>query len=103
MDDTVVLGGNIELSGFSELDGGSMIILKKVVGNYAKKFSERCSKFEKLSVNMKTVHEREKSEKYELHAKLLDNGNPSTSEVTDRNLFFALDSVLKKIENMIST
>lgn len=102
MEDAVVLGGNIELSGFSELDGGSIIIIKKVVGNYAKKFSERCSKFEKLSVTMKRIHEREKSEKYELHIKLMENGKPITAEITDRNLFFALDSVLKRVEGMIT-
>ena len=100
--DIVELGGHIELSGFRELDGASMIILKKIVGSYAKKFSESITDFEKLSVNMKKVHEREKSEKYELHAKLVAGGRQFNSEVTDRNLFFALDKALKKVEKEIA-
>ena len=34
------LGGNIELAGFKELDRDSMVVLKKIVGNYAKKFAK---------------------------------------------------------------
>jgi hypothetical protein len=34
MEDNVLqLGGNIELSGFSNLEGGAMIVLKKIIGN----------------------------------------------------------------------
>lgn len=35
--DTLELGGNIQLTGFSELNGGQMIVLKKIVGNYCEK------------------------------------------------------------------
>jgi len=102
MDDNVLqLGGNIELSGFSEIDGGAMIILKKIVGNYAKKMADRSSNFEKLSLTMKSVHEKEKSKKYELHAKLIDNGKAHTSSTVDRNLFVAIDSSLKAIMNSL--
>jgi len=101
MDDTVELGGNIRLTGFSELDGGSIIVVKKIVGSYAKKFSERCKKFEKLTLTLKTVHKKEKSEKYELHAKVADGGKDYNAEITERNLFFALDTVLKKLEREI--
>ncbi|MCP3682557.1 MAG: hypothetical protein GY861_07685 [bacterium] len=101
-EDKVALGGSIELSGFKEIDGGSMVVLKKIVGNYAKKFSEVCGKFELLSVNMKKVHEKEKSEKYEIHVKVTDNGSQFNSEVTDMNLFFAVDKALKKVESEIS-
>lgn len=101
MADTVELGGNIELTGFSDLDGASLIVLKKIVGNYARQFSEKFKKFEKLSLTMKKVHEREKSEKYELHAMIIDGGKNYNAEVTDRNLFFVLDKVLKKVEKEI--
>jgi hypothetical protein len=100
--DTTSLGGNIQLTGFKDLDNSSMIILKKIVGNYARRFSEICQKCDLLHLTMKAIHEREKSEKYELHAQLLAKGQSYNSEVVDRNLFFALDSVLKKIENEIS-
>ncbi|MBR9691262.1 hypothetical protein GOV06_00590 [Candidatus Woesearchaeota archaeon] len=97
-EDVLNLGGNIELSGFSSLDGGTMIVLKKIVGNYARKMSDQAGNFEKLSINMKTVHDNQ----FEMHAKMLDNGKAVNSSVTDRNLFVAVDSALKKIINEIS-
>jgi ribosome-associated translation inhibitor RaiA len=97
--DSLQLGGNIQLTGFSALDRGQMVVLKKIVGNYAKRLSQISSNFEELSLTMKPVHETEANKMYELHAKLMDNGKPIVSEITDRNLFVAIDSVLKKIEN----
>ena len=102
MDDNVQLGGNIELAGFKDIDGASMVVLKKMVGTYARKISEITEKFETLHITMKTVHGREKSEKYEIHAKVIDNGKPIVSEVVDRNLFIAIDNSLKKIIKEIS-
>ena len=100
-EETLELGGNIKLSGFSALDRDSMVVLKKIVGNYARKFSETCSDFQSLNLRMKVVHETEKSEKYELHAMVVDGGKQHTSEITDRNLFFAIDKVFKKIQAMV--
>lgn len=89
------LGGNIELSGFRELDGGTMIILKKIVGNYAKRMSSMRTGFKGLSLRMKTIHDNQ----FELNAKMVDNGQAITSSVVDRNLFVAVDNSLKKIMN----
>ena len=102
MDDIMQLGGNIDLSGFREIDSVFMIVLKKIVGNYAKRMSELSKNFEKLSLTMKPVHQTEKSELYEIHAKLMDNGKLFVSEVTERNLFVAVDNALKKVINEIS-
>ncbi len=96
--ETLKLGGNIELSGFRSLNGGQMIILKKMVGNYARRLADRSSNFELLHLHMKTVHERETSELFEIHGKLIDNGKHSISKVTERNVFVAVDSALKKLE-----
>ena len=46
MSDALQLGGNIELSGFREIDPASMVIIKKIVGNYARKFSDHFDGFE---------------------------------------------------------
>ena len=100
--ETLELGGNIQLTGFSELDGGQMIVLKKIIGNYARKLTESCNNFEQLSVTMKSVHETENSRTFELHARLMDNGKPIVGEVSDRNLFMAIDKVLKKVESNMS-
>lgn len=101
MSEPLELGGNIVLSGFGDIDGSSMIIVKKMVGNYAKKFSEVANNFESLHVTVKPVHKVENSSKFELHAKLIANGKPIVSEATDKNLFVVLDTVLKKVESLV--
>ncbi|MBW2997762.1 hypothetical protein KY349_05470 [Candidatus Woesearchaeota archaeon] len=98
--DNIVLGGNIELAGFKELDGGSMVILKKMIGNQVRKMSDTAENFEKLTVTMKKVGTG--NNKFEIQAKLMDNGKPFTSEVTDFNLFFTMDKALRQILNQIS-
>lgn len=94
---TLVLGGNIQLTGFRELDPATLIIVKKVVGNFVKHISTVAA-FQNLNITLKSVHEREKSEKYELHAHLKTDNNIHTSYVVERNLLVGLDSVLKKVE-----
>ena len=101
MDDLMQLGGNIELSGFRDIDGASMVVLKKIIGNYGRKLSEISDKFEALKIAMAT-NETEKSEKYKIHAQLMIDGKSVVSEVAERNLFVAVDSTLKKIESQIS-
>ncbi|MFH0978364.1 MAG: hypothetical protein V1837_03615 [Candidatus Woesearchaeota archaeon] len=100
--ETLQLGGNIELTGFSEVDPATLVVLKKIVGNHAKRFSTVAKDFEKLHITLKNVHKQEDSQKYELHAKLDAGGKSYVAEITDLNLFFVLDKVLKKIENEIS-
>ena len=99
MDEEIKLGGSIELSGFRSIDSSSMIVIKKIIGNYVKRITELTKKLEKLHITLKPIHEREKSEKYEVHAKIIDGGKVYASEITDRNLFVAIDGVLKKIIN----
>lgn len=96
------LGGNIELSGFREIDGGSMIIVKKVVGSYVRKFNERLDNLQSFSLNMKKVHENEENAIFELHGNVTDNGKTHSAEITDRNLFVAVDGIMRKLENSIS-
>lgn len=100
MTDTIELGGSIRLSGFGEIDGGSMIIVKKIIGSFVKKISERNDKFQSLAVTLKKVHGTEESEssgKYEIHAKLVAD-KLYNADVTHMNLMFAVDKVLKKVE-----
>ncbi|MBU0615168.1 MAG: hypothetical protein KJ601_03685 [Nanoarchaeota archaeon] len=99
--DILDLGGNIELSGFSGLQPAELDVVKKIVGNHAKRISDVCTNFEKLSIYMKTVHSTEASKKFEIHAKLLDNGKHSTTEVVDRSIFAGIDSALTKISKIV--
>ena len=96
MVETIKLGGNIELTGFSELDGGSMIILKKIVGSYARKFSDSLKDFEKLALEL-----NEQGNELEINAKLVVGGKETSVNTKDKNLFVALDRVLKELEKNI--
>ena len=99
MSDETELGSNVQLTGFRDIDSSSMAILKKNIGNHIKRISELTKNMEELRITLKPIHEREKSEKYELHAKVVDDGKVYASEVVDRNLFVAVDSVLNKLVN----
>ncbi|MBW2979277.1 hypothetical protein KY307_01330 [Candidatus Woesearchaeota archaeon] len=92
---TIQLGNKIELSGFSDIDRQSMTILKKIIGNYVNKMEAASKNFEKLYLRLKKIHDK----KFEIHAKLMDNGQAITAESTDFNLFVCTDAVLKKILN----
>jgi len=102
MVETLQLGGSIELTGFSDIDPATLVVVKKIVGNHAKHFSSIVQNFEKLHLTLKPVHQQESTHKFELHAKLNGNGKTYNAEITDINLFFTLDKVLKKIESEIS-
>ncbi|MDO8556439.1 MAG: hypothetical protein Q7R96_04685 [Nanoarchaeota archaeon] len=89
---TLELGGNISLSGFSELEPATLIVVKKMVGNYTKKIAERSQDFQSIHIDMKKVHEKN----HEVHVKV-NADKVYNSEVVDFNLFFALDKALSKV------
>ncbi len=100
MEETYNLGEHIELSGFKDVDRESMIILKKMLGNFARKMLDRKEGFEKIKLHLKMTHETEGSVKFEIKGNLIVNGKTDSVEAIDRNLFYAVDTVLKKLENM---
>lgn len=102
MEETLELGGNIELKGFGSLDKPSLVIVKKIIGNYAKKFSEKDKDFSKVTLTLKGVHEREGGGKVEVQGKLITGGRTANAEVIERNLFSAIDNILKKLEHEIA-
>ncbi|MBL7050980.1 hypothetical protein ISS04_02330 [Candidatus Woesearchaeota archaeon] len=87
--DTVTLGGGIELSGFKAVDFGTMVVVKKIVGSYTRKFSDGNKDFEKISVVL---------DGKKITAELTVGGKAKTSKVEEDNLFVALDKVLKGLE-----
>ena len=91
------LDANIEIAGFRDVDDSSMTIITSNLNRHARKLSTHCKNLEKLHITMKKIHEREKGEKYDIHAKVLDNGKVYTSQVVDRNLFAAIDEALEKL------
>lgn len=102
MEDVIQLGGSVELSGFRDLEKINNAVINKIVGNYTSRYSDLSSNFEKLHLQLKKVHKTEKNYLIELHARAISNGAVLTSKVEDRNLYFALDKALKKIEAEMS-
>ncbi len=93
----IELGGNITLVGFKEIEPAELIVVKKIVGGYARKLSDTVENFESLSMTLKEIHKTPKSQKFEIHGKVLAGGKSYNSEVVERNLFVVLDSTLKKL------
>ena len=90
MDEPVRLGGNIELFGVDSIDGASMIVLKKIIGTYACKFSEK-------GLDRLSVYFGEK----EVRVEAVSQGNTVTSAASHSNLFFSIDNALKGIEKQL--
>lgn len=98
----IELGGNITLIGFKELDYAEMVVIKKIVGNYARRFSDR-EQINNLTLSLKQIHHTsEDSSKFEMKAKVDVNGTIYNSDLVEYNLFIALDSIMKKLETQIN-
>ena len=86
----ITLGGNIKLDGFDELDPGMLIVVKKMVGLFAKKVSENIGELEAFDVVMD-------DKKITVKAKSKDKELEESSK--EDNLFMALSAALKGIED----
>jgi len=87
----IELGGNITLDGFTGRDYAELIVVKKIVGRYARQLSDAHSGFENLTISLKTAQPG----KYGLSASCIINGKEAQELCTAQNLFIALDSALK--------
>ena len=90
----IELGGNIKLIGFNDLDPASLIVIKKITGNYERKISEKVnSNLDELSLELKN------DAKKNINSSLKFKDKTFNAEVDDNNLFYALDKVLAKLLN----
>ncbi len=87
------LGGNIKLDGFNDVDASTLIIIKKIVGNYAKRIQEETSPFQELLLHLIS---QEDPKQINIQARLIGEKNCDT-KVSDCNLFFAIDKALSQI------
>jgi len=90
MDSAVRLGGNIELFGVENLDHATMSVLKKIIGMYARKFSEKG--LDRLFVSFAQG---------EIKIEAVSQGNTVLSSASHSNVFFGVDAALKEIEKQI--
>ena len=89
--DTMQLGGNIELNGFNELERSKLVVIKKIIGNYAREFSDK-TQFSKLSLNM-----AQEGDEFKIAAELTGDKQVK-SELKDKNLFFVIGNVLENMK-----
>ena len=90
----IELGGNIKLIGFNDLDPASLIVVKKITGNYARKISEKVnSNLDELSLELTDESGKNINSSVKFKEKTFN------AEVNDTNLFYALDKVLAKLLN----
>ncbi len=90
------LGGHIKLNGFHNVDPPSMIVIKKIVGNYVKRFQEEAPSFQELLLDLADPSK----ENIRIYAQLT-GAKTCEAEVSDVNLFFAIDKVLFQIMNEV--
>lgn len=92
MSDTIDLGGNIRLSGFSALDAATMIIVKKIVGNVARELHTK-NPFQELHLNLSKQNQQMTVQASMKGKKACDGA------ATEANLFFAINKALEEIKN----
>ena len=85
----ITLGGNIKLEGFDDLEPGKLIVVKKMVGLFAKKVSEKIGELDSFEV---TKAEDSVSVKAVSKEKTLEE------KAADKNLFVAISKALMGIE-----
>lgn len=77
------------LSGFDKIDRDTLFIVKKIVGNYVKKYSEQNPSFRGIYITLDT------SGGYRVTATVIDP--PNNAEAKEDNLVFALGTALNRI------
>ncbi len=86
----IELGGNIKLDNFNDIEPALLIVVKKVVGNYARKISESFEDYKEVQVSL------ENKDSNNIKVKVIAD-KEYTSEAIDKNLFFALDRALSTV------
>ena len=86
----IELGGNITLDGFADRDYSELIVVKKIVGRYARQLSDAHKGFESLKVTLTAG-----VGKHTLAAECTISGTTKAASGEAPNLFVALDIALK--------
>ena len=85
----IELGGNIKLDGFEGIEPAQLIVIKKVVGNFAKQYSE------KVEVKELMIKLEDKNK-----VTVTLNGEITESDEGD-NLFYELNGLLVKVKEQL--
>ena len=90
----IELGGNRKLKGFSEIDNASLIVIKKIVGNYAKKLAETTDDFQNLILSLESKTPKD----FKINIEFQKTSENLNSEIQGENLFFTLSKALEGIK-----
>lgn len=91
----IELGGNITLTGFQDRDYAELIVVKKIVGRYARQISDQHAAFEQLAVTLERTPQTDDA--FEMRASTVIKGNRVEAGSSEANLFIALDAALKEL------
>lgn len=89
----IELGGNIKLKGFTELDAATLIVVKKIVGNYTKKLSTHHPDFDELLLELSQQEDRT----FNINANFNKKTGNVSHEADGSNIFFALSRALEGV------
>ncbi|PLW80492.1 hypothetical protein C0585_02240 [Candidatus Woesearchaeota archaeon] len=89
---TIKLGDKIVLEGFKNMDNASMVIAKKIIGNYTRKISDENPKFENLTLEL------DDSKGFKSTIKLKIDGKEKEFTNSNSNFFMSLDGAFKNIK-----
>ena len=90
---------NIELSGFKDIDQATLSIIDSKIEKFVNKVNTEDFH---LGVNLKIIHEKEKSEIYELTAnfKKFKHVKGVNIKISERDLIKAVNMLFSKLERM---
>ena len=94
--EAISLGGNILLKGFQGIERAKLVVLKKIIGNYASEIQKKRSDYEKLAVTL-GGSENNQTASIELTA----GGNSIAADDTQNNMFVAIGNAFKKLMEKI--
>ena len=85
--DSIELGGNITLKGFDSVEPAKLIVVKKMVGNYARQISN-IKEFSNLTLEYKDN---------KIHSVLKIDGKEIKADSSENNLYFGINECLNKV------
>ena len=91
----IELGGNIKLKGFTELDAATLIVVKKIVGNYTKRLSTNHPDFDELLLELNQPEDKT----FNINANFSKKSGNIAAEADGANVFFALSRALEGINS----
>jgi len=86
------LGGNIELVGFDSIDKSKLVVVKKLVGHSVREMAEKSPTISKVRLTLAGPEDSP-----DIRGEVIVNDQSIKESGRGTNLFFVLDSVMKKL------